>query len=212
MPYSNFTFSTVKKMFELSTVKNSFAILNQTDNDRVESIEEVLVDDAKIENLLKTIDYNLPLATAISTKKARSELSIVPVLLTVRKLLNDKISLFSGVEFNVNEKLQLNGICDYIISKSSEQYCVEVPVLTIAEAKEADLNLGMGKVIAEMVAFQQFNRESNLGIKNIYGCVSNGTHWRFLRLEDRNLHIDNRDRYLYPIEDLVETFRSILSN
>lgn len=68
----------------------------------------------------------------------------------------------------------------------------------------------MGKVITEMVAFQQFNRESNLKIKNIYGCISNGTHWRFLRLKERNLHIDNRDRYIYPLEDLVETFKSIL--
>jgi hypothetical protein len=54
-------------------------------------------------NLLQTIiAENLPLAIAISTEKARSELLIMPILLEVRRQLNQTISLFSGTEFNVD--------------------------------------------------------------------------------------------------------------
>ncbi|MEH2042596.1 MAG: hypothetical protein V7L12_04665 [Nostoc sp.] len=54
---------------------------------------------------LKTIliDY-IPLATAIFTKKARSEFLIAPILAEVRRLLNNKISLVSRNEFNFVEK------------------------------------------------------------------------------------------------------------
>src|SRR5579862_6893579 len=52
--------------------------------------------------LRETLDYQLPLALEISTEKARSELIIMPVLVAMRRQLDDQISLFSGIEFNVD--------------------------------------------------------------------------------------------------------------
>jgi len=42
------------------------------------------------------------LALAIGTEKARSEMIIAPVLIEVRRQMQRKISLFSGVDFPVD--------------------------------------------------------------------------------------------------------------
>jgi len=46
------------------------------------------------------------------TEKARSEVVINPVLLEVRRILNQQISVFSGEEFNVDEA----GLNAFVIS------------------------------------------------------------------------------------------------
>ncbi|MGB0564025.1 MAG: hypothetical protein ACPGVO_19825 [Spirulinaceae cyanobacterium] len=56
---------------------------------------------------------NVPLAIAIGTEKARSELIVMPILVALRKHFQNQISLFSGVEFNVDSDRNLNGICDF---------------------------------------------------------------------------------------------------
>jgi hypothetical protein len=53
---------------------------------------------------------------AIGTEKAKSELIISNVLLEVRKILNNKISCFSGVILDVDKEKGLSGFCDFIIS------------------------------------------------------------------------------------------------
>ena len=87
------------------------------------------------------LEENIPLALAIATEKARSELLIAPVLVEVRKVVQHRISLFSGVDFNVDEQQGLNGICDFIIARSPEQYMVNAPVIMLVEAKNEDLSL-----------------------------------------------------------------------
>lgn len=77
----------------------------------------------------------VPLARAINTEKARSELMIANILVEARKRLNHQISLFSGIEFNVDKASDLNGFCDFMISASPEQLMLNAPVITIVEAK-----------------------------------------------------------------------------
>jgi hypothetical protein len=50
--------------------------------------------------LAEILTENVPLARAINTEKARSELIIATILVEARKMLNHQISLFSGIEFN----------------------------------------------------------------------------------------------------------------
>jgi len=58
------------------------------------------------------LNYSTKLALSINTEKARSEMMIAPILIEVKRLANDQISLFSGVEFNVDSTQGLNGFCD----------------------------------------------------------------------------------------------------
>jgi hypothetical protein len=137
------------------------------------------------------LQENVPLARAINTEKARSELIIANVLVEVRKILKHQISLFSGIEFNVDKEKGLNGFCDFIISASQEQLLLNSPVVTLVEAKNENIIGGLGQCIAEMVAAQLFNQAE--GVKNInkiYGVVTTGTAWKFLCLQGADVAID----------------------
>lgn len=193
MPYSQFTtIGKVKAAFNL-TVMEGIRFLPE-----IEPIAPTTV----LQTLLET---NLPWAIATSTEKARSEAIINPVLLEVRNILNQQISVFSGEEFNVDAAVGLTGVCDFMISRSPEQLEVEAPAIVMVEAKKGDLKVGLGQCIAEMVAAQKFNEAKGRSISAIYGSVSSGTAWRFLKLEGQIVTIDLTD-YPLPTVDKILGF------
>ncbi|MBD0312306.1 MAG: hypothetical protein ICV86_05295 [Microcoleus sp. T3-bin5] len=146
---------------------------------------------------------SLPVAVATGSEKARSEMIITPVLLEVRKILQQNISLFSGEDFTVDYESGLNGICDYLISRSPEMLEIEAPAVAVVEAKKADLKTGIGQCVAEMVAMQKFKEAKGKPISVIYGGVSNGTQWRFLKLEEKIVSIDLNDYALPPVDEIL---------
>jgi hypothetical protein len=151
-------------------------------------------------NLTEFLMESIPLAIAMGSEKARSELIISPILFEVRKQLNRQISFFSGEEFNVDESIGLNGVCDFLISRSTEQLFVESPVVAIVEAKKDDLKSGLGQCIAEMVAAQRFNLHRENAIDIVYGCVTSGNRWIFLQLKDQTLTIDLEEYVVPPVD------------
>jgi len=190
MPYSEFTLRKAKRDFGLTTVEAG-RFLPPT--------EPIAPSVYLTESLIE----GLPLATATGSEKARSELIISPILVEVRKILQRQVSLFSGEDFTVDSELGLSGICDFLISRSPEQILIEAPALVIVEAKKADLKVGLGQCAAEMVAAQKFNEINNIPIATIYGSVSSGTAWRFLKLEGKILTIDLNDYPVPPVEPLL---------
>jgi hypothetical protein len=70
------------------------------------------------------------------------------------------------------------------------------------EAKKDDLKQGMGQCLSSMVAAQRFNQQQGRSVPSIYGSVSTGTVWRFLRLEELVVTVDFTD-YAIPPVDLV---------
>ncbi|MGL5064890.1 MAG: hypothetical protein ACRC62_33350 [Microcoleus sp.] len=190
MSYSEFTLRKVKQIFGLTTVEAG-RFLPPT-----ESIEPSLY-------LRESLSEGLPLAVATGSEKARSELIISPILVEVRKVLQRQVSLFSGEDFTVEIELGLSGVCDFLISRSPEQILIEAPAIVIVEAKKGDLKVGLGQCTAEMVAAQKFNEINNVPLSTIYGSVSSGTAWRFLKLEGKTLTIDLNDYPVPPVEPLL---------
>jgi hypothetical protein len=190
MPYSQFTIDKVKQDFGLKTVEGVRFLPDSV---------EIIAPSARLQGILE----DLPWAIAVDTEKARSEVIINPVLLEVRRILNQEISVFSGEEFNIDASVGLNGVCDFLISRSPEQLTVEAPAIMIVEANKSDLKSGIGQCISEMVAAQRFNEVRGKFIDTIYGCVSSGTQWRFLKLEAQIVTIDLMDYSLPPIEQIV---------
>jgi hypothetical protein len=47
-----------------------------------------------------------------------------------------------------------------------------------------------------MVAAQQFNLEKKNSIQTIYGCVTTGSNWKFLKLVGHNFYIDMFEYYI----------------
>jgi hypothetical protein len=140
--------------------------------------------------LAEILSEAVPLARAINTEKARSEFIIANILMEARKLLKHSISLFSGIEFNVNKEKGLNGFCDFIFSASPAQLLLNAPIIAIVEAKNENIIGGLGQCIAEMVAADMFNNNENHKFKTIYGVVTTGITWKFLMLEDTTASID----------------------
>jgi hypothetical protein len=105
---------------------------------------------------------------------------IAPILVELKKCFLNQISLFSGVTFNVDANQNLTGICDFLISKSSEQLFITAPVIILVEAKNDNLKSGLGQCIAEMLAAQLFNEREGNNIKVIYGSVTTGSTWKLI--------------------------------
>jgi hypothetical protein len=104
---SQFSIDKVKQAFHLKTVEG------------VRFFPELIESIAPSPKLLAILE-DIPWAIAVDTKKARSEVIINPVLLAVRRILDRQISVFSGEEFNVDVSVGLNGVCDFLISRSPE--------------------------------------------------------------------------------------------
>jgi len=144
-----------------------------------------------------------PLAQQARSEKAKSELSIGPVLLEVRKLVHNSIELFSGEEFSVDREQGLNGFCDFLLSKSTTPYIIEAPIVMLVEAKRGELDLGLGQCIAEMVVAQLFNTSKGRMIPVIYGSFTSGRLWQFLKLEGKNVIIDVNEYQVTPVERIL---------
>ncbi len=143
------------------------------------------------------------LATLVNTEKARSEFLIAPILGEIVEQSKREVSLFSGRNFSVDPERGLQGFCDFILSRSPEQIEVAAPVITIAEAKNESIPSGLGQCMAEMVAAQIFNEREGQKVDTIYGAVTTGTTWRFLRLIGSQIWIDDREYFINEIDHIL---------
>lgn len=195
MAYSNFT---------LSKVKSDFGIITDETQDLFAEITPI-----QPSSLLSLVlKDQIPLASAINTEKARSELVIMPTLMEVRRLLNNQISIFSGSSFEVDPSQGLDGRCDFILSRSPEQYYITSPVVTIVEAKNESIPSGLGQCIATMIAARLFNQKEGNPTDTLYGAVTTGTDWKFLKLQEQIAFIDSNDYYIKEIDKILAILSS----
>ncbi len=177
MAYSNWTLDTVREAFHLEEI----------------DVAGLFADCEPVnpsELLVMTLERNVPLATTIGSEKAKSELIIVNVLIELREHFEQRISLFSGIDFNVDMDNGLAGVCDFLISLSPRQFSLEAPIIVLVEAKNDNLEAGLGQCVTEMVAAQRFNAQNGNEIPCVYGATTTGVTWRFLKLEGEKLYMD----------------------
>jgi len=190
MPYSDFSLEKVKRTFELETSEIV---------DLFGDIPELECSDL----LTETLRYNVPLALASNSEKARSEMIISPILIDLRRQLKEKINLFSGIEFDVDSERGLNGICDFIISNSSEILFVSAPIITLVEAKKENITAGLGQCVAEMLAARIFNERVGNEVSTVYGVVTTGSIWKFMKLDGSIISIDLTEYYLKDVNKIL---------
>ncbi len=190
MAYNNFTLDTLIQQFDLSVVSeaDAFALAKPI-------TPSVL--------LRETLTEFLPLALEISTEKARSEFIIAPVLAEAWRQFDGMVSLFSGVDFTVDVEAGLAGVCDYLISLSPQQLTVQAPVLAVVEAKNESIKVGLAQCMAEMLAAQRFNQRRGLPLPSVYGVVTTGSLWKFMRLRDTTIIVDETEYHIKHVEQIV---------
>lgn len=193
MAYSDFTFEILKRDFSLVLIEDQPLF---PDTPRVPA-------SALLAQLLARY---IPLALNISTEKARSEFIIAPILADLKFQHADHLSLFSGVDFTVDEPRGLKGRCDFILSRGHEQLVLTAPICVLVEAKNEQIIGGIPQCLAEMIAAQEFNARNGSPISPMYGVVTTGSLWRFLKLIDTTAYVDTTE---YPVQ-YVDSILGIL--
>jgi hypothetical protein len=151
----------------------------------------------------------------LCTEKAKSEFIIAPLLVELRRSMDKRFSVFSGMELNFSKARGLYGACDYILTKGSNQHLREAPIVGILEAKNEDSCLqGLGQCVAAMFAAQARNLKAGWSIARVFGAITTGRVWHLLYLEGNVLTLDRTpcrlqdvflvDRTKCRIEDLSQ--------
>ncbi|MGH9842877.1 MAG: hypothetical protein ACREEM_29415 [Blastocatellia bacterium] len=187
MSYSTFSLEMVRKKFHLTL-----------------SLRPLFEDVAPIvpSEFLKTALHRAS-DLAVISEKARAEFIVAPLLLEVREVLQNTISIYSGVRFDVAPEEGLQGVCDFIITRTPPFPTIQTPLLVMVEAKRNIVEEGLGQCAAEMIAAQRVNQEESEGRKSVYGCVTTGEIWQFLQLNGQELVIDPAKMYIEHIDKIL---------
>lgn len=192
MPYSQFTFRQVKKQFNL--IENNHALFSTVKSIPISTWLKETLEKSKL----------IPLRS----EKARSEGIVAPILLEIKVLNEHHINLFSGEPLDVDTTMGLNGECDFIFSTSPTSTTIDTPVFCLIEAKQHIIENSLGQCVAQMMGARLYNQTEGSDISVIYGCVTTGEIWQFIKLEGDKIAID-KDRYFI---DEPEKIIAILQN
>jgi hypothetical protein len=198
MAYNNFSLQDIIHQFDLTLIESAFC----------ESLPPV----SPKPEFLNIFEQYLPLAQRAKSEKAKSELLVSPILVELLRLADNPVQLFSGEEFNVDKERGLNGFCDFLLSKSTISSIIQAPIVMLVEAKKGELDVGLGQCAAEMVAAQIFNANEDKLIPVIYGCVTSGKLWQFLKLENQDLTLDLNEYQVTPVERIFGILKWMVSD
>lgn len=99
-----------------------------------------------------------------------------------------------------------------MISRSPEQLFIDAPAVVVVEAKKEDLNGGLGQCVAQMIAAQRFNEQNNQSVTTIFGTVTTGDRWKFLKLEWNTVTIGLLEYNLPPVEQVLGILVSFVAH
>jgi hypothetical protein len=145
----------------------------------------------------------------IRSEKAKSEWIVVPILKELRQRNDKFFTIYSGENLNSDEARGLKGECDFILARDTGSFDISFPILQIVEAKKNDLEVGVPQCAAQLLGARVFNEKKGLHLDIIYGCVTTGNDWLFMKLENE-LVIDSKVYYLVQINELLGIFQDII--
>ncbi|MGC8642845.1 MAG: hypothetical protein ACP5XB_23545 [Isosphaeraceae bacterium] len=172
--------------FDLKTVVQTFGLTEVRDTNLFATIDPL----EPSEFLRVWLDEFAALALGVHTERARSEYIIAPLLAETQRRADHRVNVLPGVAFDVDKARGLTGFRGYLTARSREIYYVRGPILAVVEAKKEGLVAGLGQCAAEMMAIRLFNEREGTPVLAVFGCVTSGSIWRFLKLEGSTLYID----------------------
>ncbi|NJN68474.1 MAG: hypothetical protein HC884_18065 [Chloroflexaceae bacterium] len=187
--------------FSLGDACKAFGLVARTE--RLFEVEPVVPP----EWLLSLLQRGRPFA--LGSEKARSEFIVVPLLLTWVERSPIPLSVYSGQRLDADPARGLTGECDFILAKTAPLPFLQAPIITLVEAKKHDIEAGMGQGAAQMVGAHMFNEREGAEVGAIFGCVTSGETWQFLKLEGSHLLIDRDRYYLDQVGQLLSVFDAI---
>ena len=197
MAYSDFTFAKLKKRFKIT--QESVYLFEGI------SIAPI-APSAKLLDDLKEAEQ-MPMLT----EKAKSEYLIAPFVKDLKRR-HPHLSIFSGYAFNIDIDNELSGAPDFIISKKPRIVEIEAPIFCIMETKNKTVEEGYAQCAAEMYAACLFNEQMSEPLTTIYGAVTNGFDWVFLKYENLTIQIDMNRYYLGNLPQLLGIMDHIIES
>lgn len=196
MAYSEFTLDRIQERFG---IENRLATLFDTIQP-IEASEHLKLDLEEAGQFM------------LRSEKAKSEWIVVPVLKELKRLNRSFLAIYSGENLEADPSVGLNGECDFILAKDVHSYSISFPVLQVVEAQKQDFDLGIPQCAAQLIGAELFNRKRNVILDKIYGCVTTGTNWQFLLLQDNTIFIDPKIYALSDISVLLGIFQQIIDH
>jgi len=80
----------------------------------------------------------------------------------------------------------------------------------MVEAKNDKITGGIPQCIAEMIAARIFNEQKHQDIEIIYGAVTTGSLWRFLKLVNNTAYVDIIEYLLQQLDKILGIFTEIV--
>ncbi len=147
----------------------------------------------------------------IKSEKSRSELIVMPILIDAMRRSDYFFTIYSGDTLVADKEVGLTGECDFILAQNTNSFDVNTPILTLVEAKKNDIEAGIPQCAAQMLGANIYNKEAGIELEEIYGCVTTGTEWRFLRLKNNSISIDDAEYFIVELEKLLGVFQFIMN-
>ena len=194
--------------FDLRKALTDFALTSEERVDLFAGVPPV----EPSEMLRDWLDEFVRPALSFGSERGRGESIIFPILAEAKRRSPQPVTIAPGVAFEVDKERGLTGFCDYILTRSREVYFVRGPVFAAVEAKKEDITGGLGQCAAEMVAIRIFNERDKTPIPAVYGCVTSGNMWRFLKLDGSTLYIDEPEYYLSDVPKILGILVHIASS
>jgi len=193
--YSNYTLQDIATQFSITNKRQ--VLFN--------NIEPVEISDW-LKTALQTAE-ELP----VKSEKARSELIVTPILIELRNRNEKYFTIYSGDTLNADEEKGLKGECDFMLAKDTGSFDINIPIIQVVEAKKNDLEIGIPQCAAQMVGADVFNRKKGVELPAIYGCVTTGDNWLFMKLEGKQIFIDIKKYYLGDVPELMGVFQHVIT-
>ena len=197
MPFSDFTLERVEAEFGLTAKP-----------------EEIFIDlpPAPVPTWLTEILARGRRGVALIGEKSRSEFIVAPILMAAQDYAIGPLAVFSGQRLDVDPARGLFGECDFIVAQTPAMPRLKAPLLTIVEAKRGDIELGLGQCAAQMVAARIFNERAATGGRPIFGCVTTGEDWQFLKLDGDQIFYAPQRLYLSDLSGILAVLRAIIAS
>ena len=150
-------------------------------------------------------------ATAHS-EASRSTWIVGPVLEELWSRYNGRINMFAGIEFSADPDHGLNGYVDFLIGRAPQFSHIKAPVIVIVEAKRDSIPDGLGQCIAGMEGAMRFNRRHGTPVDTVYGAVTTGSAWKFMRLDGSVVVIDLTEYTIEQVDKLLGIFMHMIGS
>ncbi len=187
MSYSDFTMDMVRHDFGI-TVR---------DHVLFEPVSDLVPSPWLRESLQKGVD------PAFISEKARGEFIVAPILIECRERMQHRVNIFSGIRLDVEPEKGLKGECDFVLARTASALVLQSPLMLILEAKKHDIEEGAGQCAAQLLGACRYNERDGKPLPFIYGCVTNGDSWLFLKLQGNDLQVHPQRYSIHQVSKIL---------